>query len=120
MDDSASTRFFTPKVYDGNNAFEVQQLLNDLDSISAGLINVGGDFAEYGMHGIRISRVINAFSISDPDTFSHVLLFTDMSPKDYSIKNKVEDKLLPSDGYPTLHHGFLPRSLSQPCGLVAL
>lgn len=39
-------------MYDGNNAFEVQQLLNDLDSISAGLINVGGDFAEYGMHGI--------------------------------------------------------------------
>ena len=117
IDDVASTRFFKPRVYDSNNAAEVQQLLNDLDSI---MVMGGGDYPEYGMNGI--SRVIDASVISVPDPFNHILLFTDAPPIDYNIKNAVQSQLVPSaDGPPTtLLHGFLPSYLDQPCGAMTV
>ena len=102
-------------MYDSSDADEVQQLLNDLESIT---VTGGGDYPEYGMSGI--SRVIDASTISNPDPFNHILLFTDAPPKDYNRKNEVQGKLVPSDGPLTLLHGFLPSYLNQPCGSMTV
>ena len=114
IDEPAYTRFFAPKVYKSDNPRDVQQLLDDLESIVP--LN-GLDYPEYGMSGI--SRVFKASTISDPDPFNHILLFTDAPPKDYSMKNAVQNKLIPPGRmYPhTFLHGFLPNHLLNPCVL---
>ena len=120
-DNSASTKFFTPKVYDSNSVSDVQQLLDDLDLIVA---TGGGDFPEYGMNGII--RVFDASTVSDTFAPNHILLFTDASTKDYDKRFEVEGKLEPPtlcDGTNTPHtflHGFLPNNLVQSCGTLTL
>ena len=114
IDNSASTRFFNPVVYDSNSTNDVQQLLLDLDSISA---TGGGDGPEYGMSGIQ--RVFDASTVSDPSVPNQILLFTDAPPKDYNLNIQVKDKLIPpTTGTESIHtvlHGFLAKTLEGSC-----
>ena len=63
------------------------------------------------MHGIL--RVINASTLSNPNPFNRILLFTDAPPKDYNITDTVRAKLLPTGR--NILHAFLPNELLQPC-----
>lgn len=115
IDNSASTRFFNPEVYDSNSINDVQQLLLDLESIRA---TGGGDRPEYGMNGIE--RVFDASTASDPLAPNHILLFTDAPPKDYNLNIQAKDKLIPpTTGIThTVLHGFLAEYLDRPCGTL--
>ena len=108
------TRFFHPKEYDPSDVPQVEQFLQDLNSITAGNngSGIGGDTPEYGMSGIM--RCMNK-SVRYPATrdVSHIILITDAPAKDFHRKELVKRMLQSTNpkGPDLVVHGFLPMHL---------
>ena len=94
---------------------QVEELLQDLNSITAGGVGIGGDWAEYGMSGIE--RCIRK-SLRYPATngVSHIILVTDAPAKDHYKKELVKTllKSMNPGGPDLVVHGFMPEYLLRP------
>lgn len=116
-----ATRFFQPKEYDPSDVPQMEQFLQDLNSITAGNngSGIGGDAPEYGMSGIM--RCINK-SVRYPATndISHIILITDAPAKDHYRKELVKQMLQSDnpDGVDLVVHGFIPEPLLRPLSLT--
>ena len=111
------TRFFHPKEYNSSDVPQMEQFLQDLNSITAGNngSGIGGDAPEYGMSGIM--RCMNK-SVRYPATngISHIILITDAPAKDFHRKELVKRMLQSGNpaGPDLVVHGFIPEPLLRP------
>ena len=103
-----NTRFFTPKSYKTNDLSKLEQFINDLNSITA---QGGGDGPEYGIGAL--SRALKA-SIQRVDgangQYSHIILITDASAKDY---DKIDDLFTALSATDIVVSAFLPQNSSS-------